>query len=93
MGRCSSKCCRRSLKARYETLSPEERTLLALSERLVQDYDDKIGLPDVPPDEMLRYLMKHRTLKQADLVPVIGTRSQVSDIVNGKRGISKEIGP
>jgi HTH-type transcriptional regulator/antitoxin HigA len=38
---------------------------------------------------MLQYLMEQRGLKQADLVPVIGSRAQVSDIVNGKRGISK----
>jgi HTH-type transcriptional regulator/antitoxin HigA len=33
--------------------------------------------------------MKQRGLKQADLVPVLGSRAQVSDLVNGKRGISK----
>jgi HTH-type transcriptional regulator/antitoxin HigA len=33
--------------------------------------------------------MQQRGLKQADLVPVLGSRAQVSDLVNGKRGISK----
>jgi len=33
--------------------------------------------------------MEQRGLKQADLVPVLGSRAQVSDLVNGKRGISK----
>ena len=28
-------------------------------------------------------------LKQADLVPLLGSRSQVSDLVNGQRTISK----
>jgi HTH-type transcriptional regulator/antitoxin HigA len=28
-------------------------------------------------------------LKQADLVPVLGSRAQAADLVNGKRGISK----
>ena len=38
---------------------------------------------------MVKYLMEQRGLKQADLVPVLGSRAQVSDLVNGKRGISK----
>jgi HTH-type transcriptional regulator/antitoxin HigA len=78
-----------NLDRRHETLTAEERALLALLERLVQDYDDRVQVPDVPPDEMLRFLMEKRQLKQADLVPVVGSRAQVSDIVNGKRGISK----
>lgn len=32
--------------------------------------------------------MDQRGLRQADLVPVLGSRAQVSDIVTGKRGIS-----
>jgi HTH-type transcriptional regulator/antitoxin HigA len=34
-------------------------------------------------------MIEERGLKQADLVDAIGSRSQVSDIVNGRRGISK----
>jgi HTH-type transcriptional regulator/antitoxin HigA len=33
--------------------------------------------------------MEQRNLKQADLVPVLGTRAQVSDVATGRRGISK----
>ena len=32
-----------------KTLSPEERALLNLLEQLVEDYDDKIELPELPP--------------------------------------------
>ncbi len=70
-------------------LSPEEEALGNLLDRLIQDYDDKLELPEVPPHKMVQFLMEHRGLKQADLVPVIGTRAQVSELVNGKRGISK----
>ena len=70
-------------------LTPEEDAIASLLERLIQDYDDKVVLPEVPPHEMVRYLMEQRNLKQVDLVPVIGTRAQVSALVNGKRGISK----
>src|SRR5258708_10333189 len=53
------------LDRRLETLSAEEKTLLALLERLIRDYDDEVDLPEVPPDEMLRFLMEQRKLKQA----------------------------
>jgi HTH-type transcriptional regulator / antitoxin HigA len=77
------------LDRRHEMLSAEEQALLALLERLVKDYDDKFELPDVSPREVVKILMEHRGLRQADLVAVIGSRAQVSEIVNGKRGISK----
>jgi len=38
---------------------------------------------------MVKCLMDQRALRQADLVPLLGSRSQVSDLVNGKRAISK----
>jgi HTH-type transcriptional regulator/antitoxin HigA len=57
---------------------------------LVEVYDEGRGsLPELPPCEMVKHLMEQRGLKQADLVPVLGSRAQVSDLVNGKRGISK----
>ena len=70
--------------------SPEEKALSQLLTKLIQDYDDAhYPLPDVAPHRMVQFLMEHRGLKQADLVSVIGSRAQVSDLVNGKRGISK----
>lgn len=70
-------------------LSAEEETLANLLLKLIQDYDDKVELPELPPHEMVRFLMEQKGLRQADLVPVLGSRAQVSDLVNGKRGISK----
>jgi HTH-type transcriptional regulator/antitoxin HigA len=70
-------------------LSAEEDALATLLEKLISEYDDKFELPEQPPHEMVKFLMEHRGLKQADLVPVLGSRAQVSDLVNGKRGISK----
>jgi HTH-type transcriptional regulator / antitoxin HigA len=70
--------------------SAEENALARLLEKLVLAYDDEhYPLPDVAPHRMVRFLMEQRELKQADLVPVLGSRAQVSDLVNGKRGISK----
>jgi len=71
-------------------LTPEEDALASLIEKLVVDYDDRYyAIPDAKPHKMVQFLMEQRGLKQADLVPVLGSRAQVSDLVNGKRGISK----
>jgi HTH-type transcriptional regulator/antitoxin HigA len=58
--------------------------------RLIQDYEEKHHpLPDPSPHEMLVYLMEQRGLKQADLFPIFKSRGYISDVVNGKRAISK----
>lgn len=68
----------------------EQRTLADLLTKLINDYDDRYyPLPELPPHKMLFYLMEERGLKQSDLVELIGSRAQVSDIVTGKRAISK----
>ena len=72
-----------------KALSLEEETLVGLLEQLIQVYDDKIELPDVPPLRMLQYLMEQRGLRQADLLPVFGSRSIASTVLNGKRELSK----
>jgi len=75
---------------RKEDSTPEEDALSGLLMKLIQDYDDKYyPVPDSKPHEIVRHLMEQRGLKQADLVPLIGSRSQVSDMVTGKRGVSK----
>ena len=72
-----------------KTLTPEEETLLTLLERLVEDYEDRIELPSVPPHKVIALLMDKRGLRQTDLLPVFGTRSVASDVVNGRRALSK----
>jgi HTH-type transcriptional regulator/antitoxin HigA len=71
-------------------LTPEEVALREILAALVEVYEkEHHQLPVQPPCEMVRYLMEQRGLRQADLVPVLGTRAQVSDVVTGRRGISK----
>jgi len=71
--------------------SPEDEALSELLMKLIQDYDDATCPdPEIPPHQMIQFFMDQRKLKQADLVPVIGSRAQVSAMVNGTRGISKE---
>jgi len=63
---------------RKQSLSPEELKLRALLARLIQEYDDQIELPHVPPHQIVRFLMEQRDLRQADLLPVFGSRSVAS---------------
>ena len=78
------------LMDRGEHRTPEEYTALELMLRLITDYEkEHHPLPDPSPHEMLAYLMEQRNLKQADLLPIFKSRGYVSDVVNGKRAISK----
>jgi HTH-type transcriptional regulator / antitoxin HigA len=71
-------------------LTPEERALREILAALIEVYDEEHHhVPEQPPHEMVKHLMEQRGLKQADLVAVLGSRAQVSDLVNGKRGVSK----
>ena len=72
-------------------LSPEESALLETMAILVQAYDDRYHpLPALAPSEMLAYLMETSGRAAKDLLPVFGTRDRVSEVLNGKRSISKE---
>ena len=71
-------------------LTPEEEALRDVLAALIDVYDEEhFRIPEQPPYEMVKHLMQQRGLRQADLVPVIGSRAQVSGLVNGNRGISK----
>jgi HTH-type transcriptional regulator / antitoxin HigA len=77
--------------------SPEEDSLLELLVQLIERFEEEhysFGLNAsegelANPLSILLYLMEEHNLKQADLVGVIGSRGVVSEVVNGKREISK----
>src|ERR1017187_5403411 len=69
--------------------SPEQNALLALLERLIQDFHARVTRTNVPTLKRLQYLMEHRGLRQADLLPIFGSRRVASDVINGKRDFSK----
>jgi HTH-type transcriptional regulator/antitoxin HigA len=69
--------------------TPEEEALSPLLMVLIQAYDDKIELPKTSPGSIIRHLMERSGLKQADLLPVFGSRSVAWDVINGKREASK----
>ena len=72
------------------SLSPEQIELRELIIVLLKEFDHKQPTPEpASPQEVLVYLMEEHHLKQADLVGKIDSKGVVSEIVNGKRSISK----
>ena len=73
-----------------ENLSPEEDKLLKLFARLVEDFEERYYHPrDATPLEVLHHLMESRGTKQTLLWEVFGSNGIASEVLNGKRGISK----
>ena len=73
-----------------EGLSLEEEKLLKLLSRLVEDFEEEYYQPgDATPLEVLQHLMESRELKQTHLWEVFGSKGVASEVLNGKRGISK----
>ncbi len=73
-----------------EHRTKEEEALCRLLLRLIEDYQQsRRTIPKLTPNDALAALLEARNLRQADLLPIFGSRSRISDAVNGKREISK----
>ena len=75
--------------APVNTPDSDEADILGL---LIDEYEKKqypIEAPD--PIEAIKIRMEDMHLKQKDLVPVIGSNSRVSDILNRKRKLTVEM--
>jgi HTH-type transcriptional regulator/antitoxin HigA len=73
------------------SLTAEEETLLHLLGHLIEEFERRTyRLPEGNPAGALQVLMDGRDLKAADLAGVLGSRAKVSEILSGKRAISKE---
>ena len=57
--------------------------------RLVAAYEEK-KWPRRPPSvaDLIRHLMDQHGLTRADLIPLLGTPSRVSEVLRGKKGLS-----
>ena len=74
-----------------DEVTEEEGRLVQLLAVLIEEYEDRhYPILKSPPDKMLRYLLDGKDMKPSDLWPVIGSKSRVSEILSGKRSISKE---
>lgn len=70
--------------------TPEERALHKLLVTLIEAYEAENYLMEpAAPHEILQHILESSNTSQADLVGVIGSSGVVSEVVNGKRSISK----
>lgn len=78
------------LMAKGDSLTPEEGELLRLLGKLIADFEEEFyHLEDAEPHEVLKELMDARGLKQSDVGKLLGSKGRVSEVINGKRAISK----
>lgn len=81
----------RLMKKGKGNLSPEEGRLLELLVTLIEDFEEKaypMGERS-NPQVALQELMREHELKQTDMLDIFGSQGVVSQVLNGKREISK----
>ena len=68
---------------------PADIARLEAQARLIAAYEEK-KWPRRPPStaDLIRHLMDQHGLTRADLVPILGTASRVSEVLRGKKGLS-----
>ncbi len=79
-------------KAAVREIAPEEERLSDLLFALIEPYEQKkiqSELPQTTPLEFLRSCMEDRELRHKDVWSLFGSRGIASEVLNGKREISK----
>jgi HTH-type transcriptional regulator/antitoxin HigA len=73
-----------------EDLTVEEEQLAEMLAILIEDFEAKhCPLAPVLPHEALKELMEERGLRHSDISVVLGNKGVTSEILNGKRSVSK----
>ena len=73
-----------------DTADNPYHNLMTVLGQAIESYEDKhYPIPRVPAADMLRSLIEEHELKQADLAPILGTASIVSEVLSGKRKLNK----
>ena len=68
----------------------EETKIYRLLVTLIEAYEiENYPIEDCEPYEILQHLMEVSGTRQADLIGILGSSGVVSEVVNGKRSISK----
>ena len=68
---------------------PADQARMAAQARLIEAYErSRWPRRTATVPEILTYLMDQHGLTRADLVPLLGTASRVSEVLNGKRELS-----
>lgn len=71
-------------------MTAEQKSLAELLAVLIERFENRYEIGHADPLGALRTLMEERGLRQRDLIEVFGSSSVTSDVVNGKREISKQ---
>jgi len=68
---------------------PADIARLEAQARLIAAYEES-KWPRRPPRtaDIVRYLMEQHGLTRADMIPILGTASRVSEVLRGKKGLS-----
>jgi HTH-type transcriptional regulator/antitoxin HigA len=75
---------------RQKKRTAEQKRLAELLTLLIEEFEEKkYALPAGGPIDMLRHLMDSNNLRQVDLLDVFGTASVISEVLKGKRELSK----
>jgi HTH-type transcriptional regulator / antitoxin HigA len=71
-------------------LSQAERDYMEVLGGIVEVYEaEHVVIPDVSGVELLRFLMEENGLTQASLAHIFGGKSNISEVLSGKRELSK----
>jgi HTH-type transcriptional regulator/antitoxin HigA len=65
---------------------------LELLSVLVEDYEARhhpIDASNLTPQDVVDFMLEQRGMSRADLAPLMGGRSRVSDFFNGRRALSR----
>ena len=85
----SSRAPARSSIELWNSDDPADIARLEAQARLIAAYEER-KWPRRPPStaDLIRHLMDQHGLTRADLVPLLGTPSRVSEVLRGKKGLS-----
>jgi HTH-type transcriptional regulator/antitoxin HigA len=78
-----------SLIAKHEKRTPEETARVKELMPLIKEYEERNFSFDEPDAvDMILHRMEQMGLKRKDLVPMIGSRARVSEVLNRKRPLT-----
>lgn len=80
------------LEALYDRgeLTPEEREFADLLTLLIEKFEERYQIkPAATPVDVLHLLMDAHNLKQVDMLGIFGAKSITSEVLSGKRELSK----
>jgi HTH-type transcriptional regulator/antitoxin HigA len=82
----------RVLDRMMEANDPANAARVAAQARLIEAYEQTKWPARMPrPADVIRYLMDQHDLSRADMAPILGGASRVSEVLSGKKALSKSM--